>query len=75
VGLQHYDEAIDHFGPAFVWPIAGRNLALLLFTWMVCAPIVRTRERTGSRQPAHSQTSDPAGATTLSNVAATHPGS
>ena len=75
VALQHYDKAIDEFGPAFVWPVAARNLALLAFTWMVCAPILRQRERAGSRQPAHSHTSDPAGAVTLSKVAATDPGS
>ncbi len=75
VALQHYDKAIDEFGPAFVWPIAGRNLALLVFTWMVCAPIVRPRERAGSRLPAHSLRSDPAGAAALPSAAATDPGS
>jgi hypothetical protein len=75
IALQHYDKAIDEFGPAFVWPIAGRNLALLVFTWMVCAPIVRPRERAGSRLPAHSLASDPAGAAALPNAAATDPGS
>jgi hypothetical protein len=75
VALQHYDKAIDEFGPAFVWPIAGRNLALLVFTWIVCAPIVRPRERAGSRLPAHSLTSDPAGAAALPDAAATDPGS
>ena len=75
VALQHYDKAIDEFGPAFVWPIAGRNLALLVFTWMVSAPIVRPRERPGSRLPAHSLTSDPAGAAALPSAAATDPGS
>lgn len=75
VALQNYDKAIDEFGPAFVWPIAGRNLALLVFTWMVCAPIVRPRERAGSRLPAHSLRSDPAGAAALPSAAATDPGS
>ena len=77
VALQHYDKAIDEFGPAFVWPIAGRNLALLgkSSPWMGRAPIVRPRERAGSRLPAHSLTSDPAGAAALPNAAATDPGS
>jgi glycosyl transferase family 87 len=75
VGLQHYDQAIDGFGPGFVWPIAGRNLALLLFTVMVCAPIVRPRERAGSRKPAPPLTSDPAGRAALPSATATDPGS
>jgi hypothetical protein len=75
VALQHYDKAIDEFGPAFVWPVTGRNIALLAFTWMVCAPILRQRERAGSRLPAQSRISDPADAATLSSdAAATHPG-
>jgi hypothetical protein len=41
VGLQHYDQAINSFGGAFVWPVAARNLCLLLYLWLVCAPIVR----------------------------------
>ena len=62
VALQHYDKAIDQFGPAFVWTIAARNVALLVFTWMICAPIVRSRERAGSPEPGTSLSSDPAGA-------------
>jgi hypothetical protein len=41
VALQHYDQAIDSFGGAFVWPLAVRNLCLLAYLWLVCAPIVR----------------------------------
>jgi hypothetical protein len=75
VALQHYDKAIDEFGPAFVWPVTARNIALLVFTWMVCAPIVRPRERAGSRGPAHSLASDPSGVAALPNAATTDPGS
>jgi Glycosyltransferase family 87 len=41
VALQHYDQAINSFGGAFVWPLAARNLCLLAYLWLVCAPIVR----------------------------------
>jgi hypothetical protein len=41
IALQHYDQAIDSFGGAFVWPLAARNLCLLAYLWLVCAPIVR----------------------------------
>jgi hypothetical protein len=88
VGLQHYDKAIDEFGPAFVWPVAARNLALLVFTWMVCAPIVRGRlnraaaaegerasNRAGSPLPARSLASDVTRRAALPSAAATHPGS
>jgi hypothetical protein len=88
VGLQHYDKAIDEFGPAFVWPVAARNLALLVFTWMVCAPIVRGRlnraaaaegerasKRAGSPLPARSLASDVTRRAALPSAAATHPGS
>jgi hypothetical protein len=86
VALQHYDKAIDEFGPAFVWPVAARNLALLVFTWMVCAPIVRGRlnraaasdgerasERAGSPQPTHPLASDLTRRAALPSAAATLP--
>ena len=41
VGLQHYDQTINAFGGGFVWPVAARNLCLLVYLWLVCAPIVR----------------------------------
>jgi hypothetical protein len=41
IALQHYDQAIDSFGGAFVWPLAARNLCLLAYLWLVCAPVVR----------------------------------
>jgi hypothetical protein len=88
VALQHYDKAIGEFGPAFVWPVAGRNLALLVYTLMVCAPIVRGRlhraaasegerasKRAGSPRPAHSLASDLTCRAALPSAAAALPGS
>jgi glycosyl transferase family 87 len=88
VALQHYDKAIGEFGSAFVWPVTVRNLALLVFTWMVCAQIVRGRlnraaaseregksKRAGSPKPARSLASDLTRRAALSSAAATHPGS
>jgi hypothetical protein len=49
VALQHYDQAIDSFGGAFVWPLAARNVCLLAYLWLVCAPIVR--EAPGADDP------------------------
>ena len=47
VALQHYDQAMDSFGGAFVWPLAARNLCLLAYLWLVCAPIVREAPSVG----------------------------
>jgi hypothetical protein len=44
--LQNYD-GVDGLTAAFVWPIAARNLYLLVYLWMVAAPILRE-----SREPA-----------------------
>lgn len=49
IGLQHYDQAINSFGGAFVWPVAARNLCLLIYLWLVCAPIVRGEPRLSGR--------------------------
>ena len=38
--LQNYD-GVDALTGSFVWPIAARNLYLLVFLWMVAAPILR----------------------------------
>ncbi len=88
VGLQHYDQAIDGFGPGFVWPIASRNVILLIYAFMVCEPIVRSRfdrttasrleresEEAGSPPPAHLLTSDLGDrAAALPGTATVHPG-
>jgi hypothetical protein len=41
LSLQHYAEAIDGLQAEFVWRIAARNVALLAYAFLVCAPIVR----------------------------------
>ena len=39
--LQFYARVIVDFDPEFVWRLAGRNAALLLYAALVCVPIVR----------------------------------
>jgi hypothetical protein len=46
IALQHYDR-VESLGSSFVWPVAARNACLLVYLWLVAAPIVR-----GARQPA-----------------------
>jgi hypothetical protein len=41
LALQHYDEAIGRLGDDFIWRIAARNVVLLGYLYLVCAPIVR----------------------------------
>jgi hypothetical protein len=41
LSLQHYAAAIDGLQAEFVWRIAVRNLALVAYAFLVCAPIVR----------------------------------
>ena len=71
VELQHYDGVLA-LSPDFVWPLAARNVLLLIYLWVVAAPIVgagwgaaRLRrsagpkhERTGNPLPARAHTSD-----------------
>jgi len=38
--LQNYD-GVEDLRAAFVWPVALRNATLLVYLWMVCAPILR----------------------------------
>jgi hypothetical protein len=46
IELQHYD-GVDALTGSFVWPLAVRNLLLIVYLVMVAAPIVRTgRSRT-----------------------------
>jgi len=52
VELQHYDQAIGDFGDAFIWAITARNLYLLLYVWMVCAPIIRAGREQEVAKPA-----------------------
>ena len=41
IELQHYD-GVDTLSGSFVWPLAARNLLLIVYLVMVAAPIVRT---------------------------------
>ena len=53
--LQFYARIAVDFDPEFVWRLAGRNAALLIYLVIVCAPIVRAglaTERAGRRVPA-----------------------
>ncbi len=40
IGLQNYD-GVDALSGGFVWPVAARNLYLLVYLWLVAAPILR----------------------------------
>lgn len=39
--LQFYARVVVDFDPEFVWRLAGRNAALLIYLGLVCVPIVR----------------------------------
>jgi hypothetical protein len=39
IGLQNYDGVIDLSGN-FVWPVAARNLWLLVYLILICGPIL-----------------------------------
>jgi hypothetical protein len=41
LALQYYDQAFEPLGDGFIWRITARNLWLLVYLWVVCAPIVR----------------------------------
>ncbi|MGH2983535.1 MAG: hypothetical protein ACRDK5_04665 [Solirubrobacterales bacterium] len=41
LALRHYDDAIGDLHADFVWRLAGRNLLLLVYLWLVCSPILR----------------------------------
>lgn len=48
VMLQNYGEALEgEFGAAFVWPLAARNVTLLVYLWLVCVPVLRSSPETG----------------------------
>jgi Glycosyltransferase family 87 len=48
--LQNYD-GVDTLSGAFVWPLAARNLTLLVYLWLVCRPVLEG-ETAGARRPA-----------------------
>jgi glycosyl transferase family 87 len=41
LAVRHYDDAIGDLHGDFVWRLAGRNLLLLAYLFLVCAPILR----------------------------------
>jgi Glycosyltransferase family 87 len=47
IELQHYD-GVDALTGSFVWPLAVRNLLLLVYLALVAAPIVRTGRSSAS---------------------------
>ncbi len=76
VVLQNYD-GVDSLSSGFVWPLAARNLTLLLYLYLVCRPVLGGQgksERAGSQLPARGLTSDHSGRGTLPFAAATDPG-
>ncbi len=40
IALQNYD-GVDSLSGSFVWPLAARNVFLLVYLWLVAAPIVQ----------------------------------
>jgi hypothetical protein len=44
IGLQNYD-GVDALSGSFVWPVAARNVYLLLYLGLVAAPILRAGQR------------------------------
>jgi uncharacterized membrane protein YuzA (DUF378 family) len=44
IGLQNYD-GVDALSGSFVWPVAARNVYLLLYLGLVAAPILRAGRR------------------------------
>ncbi len=57
ITLQNYD-GVDPLADKFVWPVAARNAYLLLYLWLVAAPILRA-----GREPADARREAYAGAT------------
>jgi Glycosyltransferase family 87 len=54
ITLQNYD-GVDALQGSFVWPLAARNVYLLVYLWLVCEPILRgTPVRGGTLMPARS---------------------
>jgi hypothetical protein len=52
ITLQNYD-GVDSLSGSFVWPLAARNVYLLIYLWIVCDPILRAdRARGGLAMPA-----------------------
>jgi hypothetical protein len=52
IGLQNYD-GVDALTGSFVWPVAARNVYLLLYLGLVAAPILRAGQRPAEARAAH----------------------
>jgi hypothetical protein len=52
IALQNYD-GVDSLRASFVWPLAARNVYLLVYLWLVAVPIVRAGRET-DQSPARS---------------------
>ena len=53
VTMQNYADVFDNtFEGGFVWPLAARNLFLLVYLWLVCAPILLSRREPVGERPA-----------------------
>ncbi len=50
ITLQHYD-GVDSLNGSFVWPLAARNLALLVYLWLVLSPVFELSGDSRSAQP------------------------
>jgi hypothetical protein len=50
IGLQNYD-GVDALSGSFVWPVAARNLYLLVYLWMVATPVLREEDPTPEKAP------------------------
>jgi Glycosyltransferase family 87 len=46
IALQNYD-GVESLDSSFVWPLAARNVCLLVYLWLVAAPILRSGWQTG----------------------------
>jgi hypothetical protein len=47
ITLQNYD-GVDALKDGFVWPLAARNVSLLIYLWIVCEPILGAARESGS---------------------------
>ncbi len=47
ITLQNYD-GVDSLTGAFVWPLAARNVSLLVYLWIVSEPVLGTARESGS---------------------------
>jgi Glycosyltransferase family 87 len=53
ITLQNYN-GVEALSGSFVWPLAARNVYLLIYLWIVCEPILRGERLGGLALPARS---------------------